>query len=70
MNISPIFPCVVYTPTPVDLGRLFERLQQAERRTAELTVELSSVLSQLHNGTGTTDTNCSRTFGEEDGLGL
>lgn len=67
MNIYIVSNGVEYiSKSQVDFGGLFERLQQADRRTAELTAELSSVLSKLHNVTGITNINCTGAFGKED----
>ncbi|KAL2077741.1 hypothetical protein ACEWY4_027245 [Coilia grayii] len=56
---------VDYSLPQVDFVGLFDRLQQAEHRAAELTVELSLVLKRLHNVNDTvTNTSSSQTEGE------
>ncbi|XP_062379998.1 alpha-1,3-mannosyl-glycoprotein 4-beta-N-acetylglucosaminyltransferase B-like [Sardina pilchardus] len=52
-----------HTSRQVDFAGLFERLEQAEHQAAELTTELTSVLSRLHNAT--TNTNSSHAKDEE-----
>ncbi|XP_076148199.1 alpha-1,3-mannosyl-glycoprotein 4-beta-N-acetylglucosaminyltransferase B [Alosa pseudoharengus] len=54
-----------HTSRQVDFAGLFERLQQAEHRAAELTTELTSVLSRLHNVNSSTNTNSSHAKDKE-----